>query len=137
MGMVSFETSMSYHQLIADIESVVAMSGEGVNENINKIRELERIKYPVSKMLVETETLLMSKRVLALEDILACDKYKRVIGSSTMLNMIIDSKVATDQGEYRMLQEMIRNIRGSIDSTRSILSAEKKLSEISNYGEQP
>lgn len=108
----------------------VKMSGEGVQQNIDKLNALETAKYKLSNIMVELEAIISKQRLNELESIFKKDEYKEMRKSSTIASWLIEGSLAAEMKQYNMTRQLLNNVRSSLDVTRSILSAEKGIAQL-------
>jgi len=125
--------NIRYNEVVKEISSLVNQDTSEIALLIDKLRKMERVKYTLSYLLVEYEKLVLIEKTNALNDMISDDKYKKVLNSSTLTLIVLDSRNGGVVAQHRHLQELLRNIRGSIDTTRTILSTEKSLIQLGGY----
>jgi len=94
--------------------------------------QLENIKYEVSSE-VSTLTLnLMGKRKETLNSLVGTNDsgLKKVLSSSTLTKQFVDLELGEEQIKLDAKVDLLRNIRGSVDSVRSLLSTAKDMAKI-------
>jgi hypothetical protein len=94
--------------------------------------QLENIKYEVSSE-VSTLTLnLMGKRKETLNSLVGTKDggLKKVLSSSTLTKQFVDLELGEEQIKLDAKVDLLRNIRGSVDSVRSLLSTAKDMAKI-------
>jgi hypothetical protein len=94
--------------------------------------QLENIKYEVSAEIGSLTLTLMGKRKETLNSLVGTNDggLKKVLSSSTLTKQYVDLELGEEQIKLDAKIDLLRNIRGSVDSVRSLLSTAKDMAKI-------
>ena len=125
---------MSYSEISKKVRETIATLSCGNEIGIlqNVLIDLENYKYESSALISKLTYALLDKRKDVLKTIMASNEpsMKKLLSSSTMTKLYIDLELGTEQLALDSMTDLLRNIRGSIDTTRTLLSAAKMLANI-------
>jgi hypothetical protein len=125
---------MSYSEISKKVRETIAslQCGNEIGILQNVLIDLENYKYESSALISKLTYALLDKRKDVLKTIMASSEpsMKKLLSSSTMTKLYIDLELGTEQLALDSMTDLVRNIRGSIDTTRTLLSAAKMLANI-------
>ena len=128
------EIEMTYSEISKKVKETIAKLQDGNEIGIlqNVLIDLENYKYESSALISKLTYALLDKRKDVLKTIMASSEpsMKKLLSSSTMTKLYIDLELGTEQLALDSMTDLVRNIRGSIDTTRTLLSAAKMLANI-------
>jgi len=125
---------MTYSEISKKVRETIATLSDGNEIGIlqNVLIDLENYKYESSALISKLTYALLDKRKDVLKTIMASNEpsMKKLLSSSTMTKLYIDLELGTEQLALDSMTDLVRNIRGSLDTTRTLLSAAKMLANI-------
>jgi sporulation protein YlmC with PRC-barrel domain len=125
---------MTYSEISSKVRKTIAHLADGNDIGVlqNVLIDLENYKYESSALISKLTYALLDKRKDVLKTIMASSEpsMKKLLSSSTMTKLYIDLELGTEQLALDSMTDLLRNIRGSIDTTRTLLSAAKMLANI-------
>ena len=127
---------MTYLDILKEVELIINIDTTDINLLLDKLNRLERLKYQITDYLVAFENGVLAGGLKTLNNMLDDTKrWNKVLGSSTLTKDVLNATNLTTYARYRKMQEYLRNIRGSITSTITMVSLEKDLRKLG--GDRP
>jgi sporulation protein YlmC with PRC-barrel domain len=125
---------MSYSEISKKVRATIAHleDGNDLGRLQNVLIDLENYKYESSALISKLTYTLLDKRKDVLKTIMNSSEpsMKKLLSSSTMTKLYIDMELGTEQLALDSMTDLVRNIRSSIETTRSLLSAAKAMANI-------
>jgi len=127
--------SEAYLCIIKEVKQLLEIDTTDIRLLIDRLNRLERIKYEITNYLITFERKLLGSNLEMLENMLGeGKKYAKVLSSSTLTKDVLNAKSLDVYARYKKMQAYLTNIRGTITSTITMISLEKQLAGMSNYG---
>ena len=125
---------MSYSEISKKVRETIATLSCGNEIGIlqNVLIDLENYKYESSALISKLTYALLDKRKNVLKSVMGSSEpsMKKLLSSSTMTKLYIDLELGTEQLALDSMTDLLRNIRSSLDTVRSLLSAAKAMASI-------
>jgi sporulation protein YlmC with PRC-barrel domain len=125
---------MSYSEISKKVRATIAHleDGNDLGRLQNVLIDLENYKYESSALISKLTYTLLDKRKDVLKTIMNSSEpsMKKLLSSSTMTKLYIDMELGTEQLALDSMTDLVRNIRSSIETTRSLLSAAKAMANV-------
>jgi len=125
---------MTYSEISKKVRETIASLSCGNEIGIlqNVLIDLENYKYESSALISKLTYALLDKRKDVLKTIMASNEpsMKKLLSSSTMTKLYIDLELGTEQLALDSMTDLLRNIRSSLDTVRSLLSTAKAMASI-------
>ena len=124
----------TYSEISKNVRETIAtlQDGNDVGTLQNVLVDLENYKYQCSALISRLTYELLDKRKSTLKTIMGSSDsaMKKLLSSSTMTKLYIDLELGQEQLALDSMTDLLRNVRSSLDTVRSLLSAAKALANI-------